>query len=59
MTVRFAAVFLAYVNNDVAAAVGAPAVIKEGRANSAHISLAVENYVERSIEYRRDLRRIG
>jgi carbonic anhydrase/acetyltransferase-like protein (isoleucine patch superfamily) len=42
-----------------ALAVGAPAVVKEGRANVAHIKLAVENYVERSIEYRKDLRRIG
>lgn len=42
-----------------ALAVGSPAVVKEGRANAAHIKLAVENYVERGIEYRRDLRRIG
>jgi carbonic anhydrase/acetyltransferase-like protein (isoleucine patch superfamily) len=42
-----------------ALAVGAPAIIKEGRARTADIEQAVASYVERAGRFRRDLRRIG
>lgn len=42
-----------------ALAVGAPAVVKEGRANAQHIRLGVEAYLRRAVEYPRLLRRIG
>lgn len=42
-----------------AMAVGSPAVIKEGRANSAMIDLAVDSYLERARTYPTALRRIG
>ena len=41
-----------------ALAVGAPAVIKEGRARSSDISLAAASYVARAERFRRELRRI-
>lgn len=41
-----------------ALAVGAPAVIKEGRARQADIDLAAKSYVDRAARFRRDLRRI-
>ena len=42
-----------------ALAVGAPAVIKEGRARSADIAVAAQSYADRVDRYKRDLRRIG
>lgn len=42
-----------------ALAVGAPAVIKDGRARASDIDLAVRSYVERASRFRSDLRRIG
>lgn len=41
-----------------ALAVGAPAVIKEGRARPSDIQLAAQSYVARTSRYLRDLRRI-
>jgi len=41
-----------------ALAVGAPAVIKEGRARSSDIELAAQSYVARAARFRADLRRI-
>jgi carbonic anhydrase/acetyltransferase-like protein (isoleucine patch superfamily) len=41
-----------------ALAVGAPAIIKEGRARKADIEQAVASYVDRAGRFRRDLRRI-
>lgn len=41
-----------------ALAVGAPAIIKEGRARKSDIELAAASYVERASRFRRDLRRI-
>lgn len=41
-----------------ALAVGAPAVIKEGRARASDISLACQSYVARAKRFRSDLRRI-
>ncbi len=41
-----------------ALAVGAPAVIKEGRARRADIDMAAQSYVARSARFRSDLRRI-
>lgn len=42
-----------------ALAVGAPAVIKEGRARQVEIDLAARSYVARGERFRTDLRRIG
>jgi carbonic anhydrase/acetyltransferase-like protein (isoleucine patch superfamily) len=41
-----------------ALAVGIPAKIREGGADSGHIVWAMHSYVERSVVYRRDLRRL-
>lgn len=41
-----------------ALAVGSPAVIKPGRARSEMIAMAVSTYVERSVRFREQLRRI-
>jgi carbonic anhydrase/acetyltransferase-like protein (isoleucine patch superfamily) len=41
-----------------ALAVGAPAVIKEGRARASDIELAAQSYVARAARFRSDLRRI-
>ena len=42
-----------------ALAVGAPAVIKEGRARLADITMAAQSYADRVDRYKRELRRIG
>ena len=41
-----------------ALAVGAPAVIKPGKARAADIALAAQNYVDRAVRFRDQLRRI-
>jgi hypothetical protein len=38
--------------------VGSPAVIKEGRARAADVKYGVQNYVERTARFKRELRRI-
>jgi hypothetical protein len=42
-----------------ALAVGAPAVIKEGRADATHIRRGVDAYVQRARTYPAQLRRLG
>ena len=41
-----------------ALAVGSPAAIKEGRARAEDVKYGVQNYVERTARFKRDLRRI-